>query len=65
MSWIQSILALVNSDELATDVAGAEALLDRHQVCLLQMFMFGLLISVGMLLVIVLFYLELCLILFG
>jgi len=34
MSWVQSILALVNSDELAFDVAGAEALLDRHQVCL-------------------------------
>ena len=32
LSWIQSILALVSSDDLAFDVAGAEALLDRHQV---------------------------------
>ena len=32
MSWLQSINTLVSSDELATDVAGAEALLDRHQV---------------------------------
>ncbi|XP_057290447.1 spectrin alpha chain, non-erythrocytic 1-like isoform X2 [Hydractinia symbiolongicarpus] len=31
MSWVQSINALLTSDELATDVAGAEALLDRHQ----------------------------------
>lgn len=37
MFWIQSILALVTSDELATDVAGAEALLDRHQEHRLEM----------------------------
>lgn len=32
MSWINGIMALVTSDELAKDVASAEALLDRHQV---------------------------------
>uniref|UniRef100_T1IUQ9 Spectrin alpha chain n=1 Tax=Strigamia maritima TaxID=126957 RepID=T1IUQ9_STRMM len=31
MSWINSMMALVSSDELATDVTGAEALLERHQ----------------------------------
>uniref|UniRef100_A0A4D5R8U1 Spectrin alpha chain n=2 Tax=Scolopendra TaxID=41364 RepID=A0A4D5R8U1_SCOVI len=31
MSWISSMMALVSSDELATDVTGAEALLERHQ----------------------------------
>ncbi|CAH3114647.1 unnamed protein product [Porites lobata] len=31
MSWINGIMALVTSDELAKDVASAEALLDRHQ----------------------------------
>lgn len=31
-SWINGIMALVTSDELAKDVASAEALLDRHQV---------------------------------
>jgi len=31
MGWINSIMALVSSDELATDVTGAEALLERHQ----------------------------------
>lgn len=30
-SWINGIMALVTSDELAKDVASAEALLDRHQ----------------------------------
>ncbi|KAL5013103.1 hypothetical protein ScPMuIL_011654 [Solemya velum] len=30
-SWINSMLALVSSDELAKDVTGAEALLERHQ----------------------------------
>lgn len=34
LSWVQGILALVSSDELAFDVAGAEALLDRQQVLL-------------------------------
>jgi hypothetical protein len=32
MSWINSMMALVRSDELAKDVTGAEALLERHQV---------------------------------
>jgi spectrin alpha len=31
-SWLTGIKALVSSDELAKDVAGAEALLERHQV---------------------------------
>ncbi|KAI0240930.1 Spectrin alpha chain [Lamellibrachia satsuma] len=30
-SWIHSMMALVSSDELAKDVTGAEALLERHQ----------------------------------
>ncbi len=34
MSWINSMMSLVSSDELATDVTGAEALLERHQVCI-------------------------------
>ena len=32
MSWINSMMTLVSSEELATDVTGAEALLERHQV---------------------------------
>ena len=32
MSWINSMMGLVSSDELANDVTGAEALLERHQV---------------------------------
>ena len=31
-SWVNSMMALVSSDELAKDVTGAEALLERHQV---------------------------------
>lgn len=31
MSWINTMMSLVSSDELATDVTGAEALLERHQ----------------------------------
>lgn len=31
-AWIQSMMGLVASDELASDVTGAEALLERHQV---------------------------------
>ncbi|KAF4520896.1 hypothetical protein B566_EDAN010311 [Ephemera danica] len=31
MSWINSMMGLVATDELATDVTGAEALLERHQ----------------------------------
>ena len=30
-SWGTEMKALINADELANDVAGAEALLDRHQ----------------------------------
>ncbi|XP_041098653.1 spectrin alpha chain, non-erythrocytic 1 isoform X8 [Polyodon spathula] len=30
-SWVTEMKALINADELANDVAGAEALLDRHQ----------------------------------
>lgn len=33
-AWIQSMMGLVASDELASDVTGAEALLERHQVIL-------------------------------
>lgn len=32
-SWINSMIAQVSSDELAKDVAGAEALLERNHVC--------------------------------
>lgn len=32
MSWINGIRSLVSSEELAKDVTGAEALLERHQV---------------------------------
>lgn len=32
MSWINGIRGLVSSDELAKDVTGGEALLERHQV---------------------------------
>ena len=32
MSWISSMKGLIESDELAVDVTGAEALLERHQV---------------------------------
>merc|ERR1719187_3080528 len=31
MSWVNSMKTLVSSDELANDVTGAEALLERHQ----------------------------------
>merc|ERR1712241_630473 len=31
MSWISSMKGLIESDELAADVTGAEALLERHQ----------------------------------
>lgn len=31
MGWINSVMSLVSSDELAVDVTGAEALLERHQ----------------------------------
>ncbi|KAL0276367.1 UNVERIFIED_CONTAM: hypothetical protein PYX00_003957 [Menopon gallinae] len=31
MSWITSMMGLVSSEELANDVTGAEALLERHQ----------------------------------
>lgn len=32
MSWIATMMTLVSTDELARDVTGAEALLERHQV---------------------------------
>lgn len=32
MAWINSMMGLVASEELASDVTGAEALLERHQV---------------------------------
>ena len=31
VSWIHDMKAIVSADELAKDVAGAEALLERHQ----------------------------------
>lgn len=34
MAWISSMMGLVNSEELANDVTGAEALIERHQVSL-------------------------------
>ena len=37
MSWVNSMKTLVSSDELANDVTGAEALLERHQVINLLM----------------------------
>lgn len=39
-SWIDSMKTLVSSDELANDVTGAEALLERHQVRLCLRFPF-------------------------
>lgn len=33
LAWISSMLGLVSSEELASDVTGAEALIERHQVC--------------------------------
>lgn len=32
LAWINSMLTLVSSEELANDVTGAEALIERHQV---------------------------------
>lgn len=32
MAWISSMMGLVTSEELANDVTGAEALIERHQV---------------------------------
>lgn len=31
MSWMNDMKAIIQADELAKDVAGAEALLERHQ----------------------------------
>lgn len=31
-AWINSMMGLVTSEELANDVTGAEALIERHQV---------------------------------
>lgn len=33
LAWINSMMGLVTSEELANDVTGAEALIERHQVC--------------------------------
>ena len=38
MAWINSMMGLVASEELASDVTGAEALLERHQVCRTMVF---------------------------
>jgi spectrin alpha len=35
MAWISSMMGLVTSEELANDVTGAEALIERHQVSFL------------------------------
>lgn len=32
IAWINSMMGLVTSEELANDVTGAEALIERHQV---------------------------------
>jgi spectrin alpha len=40
MTWINAMMGLVSSDELASDVTGAEALLERHQVTFLAHFIF-------------------------
>lgn len=34
LAWINSMLGLVSSEELANDVTGSEALIERHQVSL-------------------------------
>ena len=31
MSWVSDMKAIISADDLAKDVAGAEALLERHQ----------------------------------
>lgn len=31
ISWVNDMKAIISADELAKDVAGAEALLERHQ----------------------------------
>ena len=40
MSWTNGMKTLVASDELAKDVTGAEALLERHQVSKQRNFQF-------------------------
>lgn len=44
MSWMSDMQTIISADELAKDVAGAEALLERHQEhkvsCLLFFFSF-------------------------
>lgn len=50
MSWINSMMGLVSSDELANDVTGAEALLERHQVRIEENFtnvFFHMVVTVG------------------
>lgn len=44
LAWINSMLGLVSSEELANDVTGAEALIERHQVsyvCIIGFFSAG------------------------
>lgn len=36
MAWINSMMGLVSSEELANDVTGAEALLERHSVSIIR-----------------------------
>ena len=36
ISWVHDMKAIISADELAKDVAGAEALLERHQVLTLS-----------------------------
>ena len=38
MAWMNSMLGLVTSTELANDVTGSEALIERHQVSFLHHF---------------------------
>lgn len=40
MSWVASMVSLVSSDDLAHDVTGAEALIERHQVTKFSLFLF-------------------------
>lgn len=40
LAWINSMLGLVSSEELANDVTGAEALIERHQVMIAFIYLF-------------------------
>lgn len=41
LAWINSMLGLVSSEELANDVTGAEALIERHQVIIVSHSLYG------------------------